>query len=172
MPQHSLPAQLRAGDSWAWSVVLDNYSAADGWVLDYTVLNAQQRYAFTATASGDAFAIAVAAATTASYSPGKYSWAARVSKAGEVITVASGVLQIAANLTSAADLRSHAQKTLDAIEAVIENRASLDQEEYAINGRSLKRTPITELIRLRDLYRREVRRESGDSRGKKLLVRM
>lgn len=37
------------------------------------------------------------------------------------------------------DLRNYAQKTLTALEAVIEGRASLDQERYCINNRELYR---------------------------------
>jgi len=50
---------------------------------------------------------------------------------------------------------------LDAIEAVIENRATLDQESYQIGGRSLKRMPIADLMRLRQLYRAEVAGEEA-----------
>jgi hypothetical protein len=42
------------------------------------------------------------------------------------------------------------RKTLTALEAVIEGRASLDQERYRINNRELYRTPMETLIRLRN----------------------
>jgi hypothetical protein len=44
---------------------------------------------------------------------------------------------------------------LDAIEATIEGRASKDQESYSIQGRSLARTPIADLILLRGKYKAE-----------------
>ena len=50
------------------------------------------------------------------------------------------------------------QRTLEAIEAVIEKRASIDQERYKINNRELWRTPIPELLVMRDRYRSELRR--------------
>ena len=53
---------------------------------------------------------------------------------------------------------------LDAIEAVIENRATLDQERYRINDRELWRTPVTELIKLRQRYRAEVQAEKNAER--------
>lgn len=55
------------------------------------------------------------------------------------------------------DLRGHAQRVLDAIEAVIEKRATKDQESYTIAGRSLSKTPISELLKLRDAYKEEVK---------------
>ena len=48
---------------------------------------------------------------------------------------------------------------------MIEKRASLDQERYRINNRELYRTPIADLLKLRDLYRAEVRREQAAARG-------
>jgi hypothetical protein len=48
---------------------------------------------------------------------------------------------------------SHESRTLAAIEAVIENRATMDQMSYQINGRSLQRTPIADLLKLRDYYK-------------------
>jgi hypothetical protein len=52
---------------------------------------------------------------------------------------------------------------LDAIEAVIENRATLDQQEYTIGSRHLKRMTAAELIEFRDKYRGLV--AAGGARG-------
>jgi hypothetical protein len=104
----------------------------------------------------------VAAATTAGYAAGTYDWRARVSKAGEVYTVGEGRLTVR-NAFSAAtfDARTHARKTLDAIEAVIEGRASSSTAEYTIAGRSLKHIPVADLLALRDKYRAEVLHEDA-----------
>ena len=64
-----------------------------------------------------------------------------------------------ANTTGNADNRSHAKKVLDAIQAVLENRASQDQMSYSIAGRSLSRMTIDDLMRFRDRYRAEYNRE-------------
>ena len=58
------------------------------------------------------------------------------------------------------DARTHARIVLDAIEAVIENRASKDQERYMIAGRELWRTPIPMLLKLRQTYRAEVKAQA------------
>jgi hypothetical protein len=55
--------------------------------------------------------------------------------------------------------------------AVIEGRATRDQERYRINNRELQRTPISDLIRLRDRYREEARRERAAAKGQSLLGR-
>jgi hypothetical protein len=45
---------------------------------------------------------------------------------------------------------------LDAIEAMLESRATKEQQEYTIGTRSLKYIPILELLQLRESYKREV----------------
>lgn len=73
------------------------------------------------------------------------------------------VLPDPASIAVGADLQSHEEKVLAAIEAVIEKRATLDQQAYSLNGRTLQRTPIADLLKLRDYYRAAVQ-----SRLKKL----
>ncbi len=58
---------------------------------------------------------------------------------------------------------THARRMLNAIEAALEGRASKDTESYTIEGRSLSRTPIPDLLRLRAIYRREVAAEENPS---------
>lgn len=56
---------------------------------------------------------------------------------------------------------SHAETVLAAIEAVIERRATVDQQSYSIEGRSLARMPIDDLLRFRSQYRAEVANEQA-----------
>lgn len=155
---------LRAGDSWAWRDSYPDFKASDGWALAYSLVNATVKIDLPAlgiTADGADFVIAVTASATAAYPPGDYKQVARASKGGEVQTVGNGLFEILPNLTVIADTRSHARKVLAAIEAVLEKRATLDQENYTIGTRSLARTPIPELIKLRDLYRQEANAEKS-----------
>lgn len=73
-----------------------------------------------------------------------------------------------AAVTGQVDTRSHAKKTLEALEAVIEGRATLDQERYRLNNRELFRTPLDTLIKLRNQYRAEVSREIAKTSGKSI----
>ena len=156
------PSSVNAGDTWRWTRSLADYPASAGWALSYTLINASAKITVNASASGDDHAVTVAAATTAGYAAGTYDWRARVSRAGEVYTVGEGRLTVR-NAFSAAtfDARTHARKTLDAIEAVIEGRASSSTAEYTIAGRSLKHIPVADLLALRDKYRAEVLREDA-----------
>ena len=156
------PSSANAGDTWRWTRTLADYPASAGWALSYTLINAAAKITINATASGDDHAVTVAAGTTAAYAAGTYDWRARVSRSGEVYTVGEGRLTVRNAYAAATfDARSHARKTLDAIEAVIENRASSAVAEYQIAGRQLKNIPVSDLLSLRDKYRAEVKREEA-----------
>lgn len=174
---------LTAGDTLDFTTSVPDYPASAGWTLKYRLAPRVSGAVIdiTAAADGDDYDIQVAASTTLGWAAAYYAWTAFVEKAAERYTVGRGELQIrAASTTLAAgtDLRSHAKKTLDAIEAVIESRATMDQQEYAIGGRSLKRTPIADLLRLKSVYAGYVANElaaerlnAGLAPGGKLLVR-
>lgn len=129
----------------------------------------------TASAEGAGHLIEADAATTSGWAPGTYWWALRADGDGVVVDIEDGRLTIAPNLVAAQagyDGRSHARRVLDAIEAVIEGRASRDQQSYTIGNRSLQRTPIADLLSLRAKYRAEVAAEDAASRGSRSFGRM
>lgn len=160
----SLPPKLSAGDSLSRTYQLEAYPAAAGWVLSFSLVSSSALISITTTGTADGHVLEVGASTTAAYAPGMYAWAAYVTRAAERITIANGRIEILRNLATAtggADLRSHARRTLDAIEATIEGRASSDVLSYQIAGRSLSKIPVNELLELRDRYRRDVRAEEA-----------
>ncbi|WP_445289086.1 hypothetical protein [Variovorax atrisoli] len=157
------PVSIIPGDTVKWTRTLADYPPSAGWALSYELLNAQHRYEIAATADGNAHRVVVSAQTTQTYTPGAYEWRARVTNAEEVYTVATGRLTVAPSFGAAADIRSHARRALDAIEAVLEGRATSATAEYEINGRRLKYIPLNELHALRTKYQREVAAEEGKS---------
>lgn len=157
------PISIIPGDTVKWMRSLADYPACAGWALSYELLNAMHRYQIAATADGAAHRVVISASTSQSYTPGSYDWRARVTNADEVYTVGTGRLTIAPSFSAAADVRSHARRTLDAIEAVLEGRATSATAEYEINGRRLKYIPLNELHALRTKYQREVAAEEGKS---------
>lgn len=164
-----LPTTIAAGVTFERDVILADYPAPD-WVLS-AHLRGSAAINITATADGTGHKFTVAAATTAGWAPGVFSYVARVTKGAEVHQVEVGTLEILADLAAVEapfDGRTHAKRTLDAIQAVIEKRATQDQQKYTINNRELWRTPIADLLKLRDTYRTEVRRETATARGKSL----
>lgn len=176
------PSEIQAGDTIKWRREdLSDYPASQGWSLNYNFVGQAGRFAVAAAADGDKFAVAITAATSATYTAGIYQWVAKVSKGTESYTVDSGTCKVLLDLyakTAAFDGRSHAKKVLDSIEAVIEGRATKDQMSYQIAGRQLSRTPITDLLKLRSLYKAEYQREvdaeraaNGLGNSRRILVR-
>lgn len=113
----------------------------------------------------------VSAATTSGWLAGEYAYAVRAANDdGEVIEVEIGTVRVLPNLAAVTepgfDGRSDSRKALDAIEAVIAKRATLDQERYRINNRELYRTSIEDLLKLRAHYLRLVAREEGKATGR------
>jgi len=151
-----LPQRLTAGDAWAWVETLDNYPAPT-WTLTY-YFRGPQYFEIISTPSGSAHALAVPAATSGEYLPGQYHWLARAVNGPDVWTVNRGFLTVDANLAkSGLEYRDFWQRTRDALKAVIENRATTDQQSMSIGGRSLSRMSWDELLRAYDMavYRAE-----------------
>lgn len=174
------PTRARAGDTWKWTRTLADYPAS-AWTLTYYLKHpTADRISIVATASGDDHSVTVAQNTSSTYTPGTWSWIASVDSGTEKHTVDTGTIIIEPDYrasTGALDDRSHARKTLVAIEAWIEGH-DLAVAEYEIAGRRMKYIPITELVKLRDLYKGEVAREddairvaNGLPSRRKLLVR-
>lgn len=174
------PLSLRAGDTWKWTRTLDDYPAGT-WTLKYRFKNAADYFEIVAAASGTDHAVTVAAATSATYAAGRYTWMAWVEAGTEKFTVDTGTLEVNPDYrasTAAYDGRSHARKMLDAIEAWLEARDPA-VAEYEIAGRRMKFIPIGELVKLRNRYGFEVRNEEaaaaiakGEGLGRKIQFRV
>lgn len=154
----SIPSEISAGLTFEASVSAPEYPAP-GWTLSLA-LRGPASIDVTGVGDGDDHHLSADAATTGGWVPGAYWYQVRATDGVDVQLVEEGQVRILEDLAAAApgfDGRSHAEKVLEAIEAVIEGRASLDQSHYTINNRSLTRTPVADLLKLRNQYRAEVR---------------
>tara|TARA_R100000005_G_C4993035_1_gene200163 strand:- start:1572 stop:2162 length:591 start_codon:yes stop_codon:yes gene_type:complete len=127
------------------------------------------KFTITATEAEDTYFVEIASSTTASYADGDFIWNAFITRSSDSqrIRVDTGRTTIVKNLANTnADLRSHAKKVLDAVQAVLENRASVDQASFSIAGRSLSRMSIDELLSFRDKYKAEYLQEIKKARIK------
>lgn len=109
------------------------------------------------------------ATETGNWKPGVYTYAVRVLKDEQVVEIETGTVQILpdiAGLPVDHDARSQNRKILDAITAVLERRATQDQEKYRINNRELWRTPIPELLTLKNHYASLVAAEEARNKGR------
>ena len=191
------PSSIRIGDTLTWlrsyhdCAYIDHdgntveCKASDGWALTYYAKNAAANFSIVAaTHDTDDYLVTVTAAVSAAYTAGTYSWAAFVSKGAgaslERHLIDQGTWELLPNLAASGnyDDRTHAKTVLDAIEAVIEGRASQDAKSYTIAGRAIEKWPIADLLRFRALYKAEYESEqieekinNGEPSQRKLLVR-
>lgn len=103
---------------------------------------------------GVAFVVTLTATQTAGLAPGTYRYAERVTAAGVVEQVGSGVVTVEPNLATATagSAQTHEERTLAAIEAVLAGRITDDVQEYEIAGRAVTLIPFEELVKLRGRY--------------------
>lgn len=149
------PETFRAGDTVKWKRSLGDYLASAGWTLKYSFRGSAGTIDITSTADGDDHLVELSFTTTAAYTAGLYHVQGYVESSTERHTIWTSRIEVLPNLVAAGssyDGRSHVKKTLDAIEAVLENRASKEIEESAIEGVTIKRIPHEQLIMLREKY--------------------
>jgi hypothetical protein len=162
------PETLVVGDRWVWKRpdLVSDYPTAS-YALTYEFHcdsggGGSHQFTITATETTDAYIVEVDSSTTAAYNAHEYKWYAYITRSSdsERVAVDSGMSTLVANYADTnADLRTHAKKVLDAVQAVIENRATIDQSSFSIAGRSLSRMSIDELHSLRDRYEAKYNKE-------------
>ena len=162
----NFPEKIGAGLTFDVLLTLTAYPAPDWSVTVY--LRGPSAIDLQAVAEGSQHRIHADATTTASWAAGEYWYTMRATRAGEVVEIETGQVTVVPDMASAGanyDGRSQAQIALDAINAVLAKRATLDQERYRINNRELYRTPIADLIKLRTFYVEQVKREKAAGCG-------
>lgn len=115
---------------------------------------------------------------------GQAAWFIQVTDGTETHTVARGRITVHADPSSASgqDFRTHAEKVLDKIKAVLEGTADHETQSYSIatsaGTRSLSKVPRAELMEMRREYQQLVdaeraiqRRKSGKSSGRTIKTR-
>lgn len=160
-----IPAQLVAGDGWAWSDAgaYASHPPPD-WALHYVLRPVAGGTPITIVATwvGDEYRLTRTATDSATDAPGDYAWTALAihDANGDRATLGNGRLCILPDPTQeVGDLRSAAERILAAIDATMEGRVTKDAESYTIEGRSIARTPLADLIRLQGVYQRKVAAE-------------
>lgn len=161
-----IPAKVSAGITFSQLIALPAYPAPAS-VLR-VIMRGPSVINLTAAAEGTQHRLTADAPTTGAWVPGRYSYAVRVTTGTDVRDVETGFTEVLPDLAAIdapTDVRSANRRTLDAIIATIEKRASKDQERYKINERELWRTPIADLLKLRGHYEALCRAEDARARG-------
>jgi hypothetical protein len=166
-----IPTTVKAGLTFTVTADLAEYPAPV-WSL-VLLLRGPSSITIDSTADGAAHRLAATAAATAAWAGGEYAFSLRATNGADVVEIEAGTVAIVADLAgivAGTDTRTHVRRTLEAIEAVIERRATLDQERYRIGDRELYRTPIADLLKLRSVYREELRRMNAAAAGQSSLL--
>ena len=160
----SVPKSFFQGDTVEWEDSIAADYPASSWTLTYTFINIAGKIEIVAQANGDDYIVNLPASLTATYIPGDYTWVGKVADTAtgtKVYTVLAGSTTIYRDIDelNSYDTRPWYEIALENVEAVIANRATMDQESYSIQGRSLARTPLADLINLRKYLQNEVSKD-------------
>jgi hypothetical protein len=119
--------------------------------------------------------------TSSDFIVGEYHWQLEILRNSDNnrIVVDRGLFKIIPDLdVNGSDPRSHADIMLKKIESILQGRADGDVASYSINGRSLTKIPLADLMTWRDRYKVEVLKETKQNRrnhglgtGNNILVR-
>lgn len=152
------PDEIVVGDylQWKRSDLVSDYPTSE-YTLHYVARIAQGANEINITATGqtDHYLIQVASAVTANYSAGDYHWQAEIVRNSDSArhVIARGHFTAIPDLdVNNADPRSHAEVMLSKIESLLSGKADADVSNYSIQGRSLTKMSLQELMDARESY--------------------
>jgi len=143
------PTSFHVGDTVTWKISVGDYSAADGWTLKYSLVNANGLISISSAASGSDHLVELSAATTAAYIPGEYSWTSCVEGgSSERYHIGSGTITLGVNYSAQTqyDARSWVKITLDAIRARLSGNASTMQLARRVGDLSVNEMSLAQLL--------------------------
>lgn len=162
------PQSITAGDTVKFHSSIDINTFPDPeWTVKYKVIGTTNFKEVTATVDGDNFLVTFTESDTAAFAKECSRLVGTVEDGTERFTIYDDSLEVITDLggaSEAVDTRTYAKQVLDAIDAVILGRASKDQESYSIDGRTLNRTAVADLLTLQDKYKAIV---VGEERAEK-----
>jgi hypothetical protein len=151
-----LTTGLTAGESLAATVAFDDYPASSGYTCRYEFAGPSTFYAET-TVSTDSYVLAVHYDVTAELAPGLYSYVGYVTATATDIRYKadSGTIRVKFNPAR----KTRARVILDAVEALMEGRASDDQRTTKLGEVELQFMTPGDLMKWRNYWRQEVSAE-------------
>ena len=159
------PVTIYKGETVVWNRKdLTDYpvgSYAMSWIARLES-NGGTSFSATVTEVDDYYKFTLDNSATGGYTTGDYFWVLKVTQSSdsEELIIDSGKITVKDNyFGSTGDTRSHAKIMLDKIESILEGRADADVSSYSIQGRSLSKIGINELLQWRDYYKAEYQKE-------------
>lgn len=124
----TLPDKIYAGDSLLLEITDSTFNASN-YTAKIVLINSSYKYTGSATASGSSHRFNITPTTTAAWQTGDFEYTIYMEKTGERQTWSSGRIKILADpvASATADNRSFPRKIADALEDIIENRATAEQ---------------------------------------------
>ena len=148
-----IPEIFVAGDSYEFRVKLADYLPGDGWSLSYVIVNKDSDETISSAADGDEHVCSVTAAETATWSAGDYVMFGIVTDGTQRRTISKRNVCVQPDPTTGAiETRTHYEIVLDAIKALLENKADADQKAVTVDGELLTRYGWDELEKMREKY--------------------
>lgn len=160
----AVPNPITSGETVEWEKEFDDFPA-DEWTVTYYFRGAGAGLDAAGTPDGTAHIFTLAASATANLTAGRYDYQAVAVNGSEKHLVDEGIVTVKASLAALTtattyDGRSTAKKILDAIDALMQGKAALDQQKYLIatgvpgftSQREAERIQPTELLELRKYY--------------------
>jgi len=160
------PTIVTVGDfiQWKRSDLVDDYPPAS-YTATYVARitgGGSNEIQLTGTDQTTHYLFTVPSADSDYFNPGYYHWQLEIVRNSDLerIVVDTGTFTAQVDLdVNQSDPRTHAEIMVDKIESILEGRADSDVANYSIKDRSLTKLSIDELLRWRDYYRLEFRKE-------------
>lgn len=120
---------------------------------------------------GDADGVMLDESATSALPAGEYDYyLIFTSDAGSRQIVEQDRLTVRSAPGAVTDVRSFAECALSALEAVLTNQATFEQQSFSIAGRTLQSRSLSELVNLRTSLRNEVAREKATREGRPVIA--
>jgi hypothetical protein len=145
------PEIITQGETYKFSITLSDYSSPE-WTASMLFTSADNAYEVTGTSTGTKHDFKITPAVTATYDDGSYRYRISVTDGDDVYTANAGYATVLLDPTVPGNSMSHVEKTLQALNATIEGKATSDILNYSIRGRSVGRMSPEELLSWRDKY--------------------
>jgi hypothetical protein len=159
---NSEPGTIVAGDSVAWTKTITSYAGT----LNYSLQDFGSTAApilFVATGGSPNYSVSLAPGVTANWAPGRYTWTSYIDDGTNRHAIDTGEMVVLANPAIALG-GTHATRTLAIIEAALEGRLPRGLETYVIDGQSIAKIPIKQLVEMRSVYADWVQNEKAQDR--------
>lgn len=167
----SRPTEIRAGDTYTYTVSDSTYPASDGWALRVVLQNATYRVKVDAATNADGVSYDVtltSANTDDLLAAGVYQLTEAVEKTVGVTlhrhTIYSGVVNVKRDIvtgTAAVDARSDARIMLDTVVATIKANLGKGHESMSIAARSIGYRSWEDMLKARQRLQQEVAAEDS-----------